>query len=586
MDGFKRPDPSNVPPSIAASAHASPAPRLADARRAGARPTVEQPRRWRPSPSTETLVFGTSLWLALTCNQPFWRAILTGHDETAASFWLFAAALLTALTTSTALLLGILATRVTVRPLLAVALVVSATAGYYMERYGVYIDPGMVRNALHTESKEAIDLLNAGLFWHLLGIAGPALLVLAGCRPAKRPLRQALLRRGLVTIGTLALFAAALITAYPGLASPLRNHREIRYLITPANLIWAVGQVATADHRAAARVRQPIGLDATRAPATAPTRPRLLVLVVGETARAANWGLSGYARDTTPALRRAGVINFAQVTACGSDTETSLPCLFAPIGRRDYDEARIRGSESLLHVLARAGDAVQWLDNQTGCKGVCDGLPYRSIDDGRNPDCPPGRCLDQHLLDGLDDAFDGRDRVIVLHMIGSHGPAYDHRYPASQAFYQPVCGQSDLRRCSDEAIRNSYDNSLRYTDAVLSAAIERLRGHDSRYDTALLYVSDHGESLGEHRLYLHGIPWRIAPDVQTRVPMVLWLSDGLRRNLALDPECLARAAREPRSHDHVFHTVLGLLEVVTRVHEPSLDLISPCRQPAHLAHTP
>lgn len=165
-------------------------------------------------------------------------------------------------------------------------------------------------------------------------------------------------------------------------------------------------------------------------------------------------------------------------------------------------------------------------------------------------------------------------------MIGNHGPAYDHRYPADRAAYAPICGTSDLRRCSKEQLVNSYDNAIRYSDHVLSRAIDLLADQSFTHDTALLYVSDHGESLGEHGLYLHGVPWRIAPAVQTTVPMVLWLSAGLNRRLNLDVPCLRNRALGGVSHDHVFHTVLGLLDVRTQDREPTLDLVTSCRVPA------
>ena len=161
----------------------------------------------------------------------------------------------------------------------------------------------------------------------------------------------------------------------------MRNHHELRYLVTPANLLWSTGAVLSADARGATRPRKPVGLDARPGGSwTSRTRPLVVVLVVGETARAANWGLSGYARQTTPELAKAGVANFPDVTSCGTNTETSLPCMFAPVGRRHYDEAHIRGEQSLLHVLARAGVGIDWRDNQSGCKGVCDGLPAETVD--------------------------------------------------------------------------------------------------------------------------------------------------------------------------------------------------------------
>jgi len=307
------------------------------------------------------------------------------------------------------------------------------------------------------------------------------------------------------------------------------------------------------------------------------------VLVVGETARAANWGLSGYARQTTPELAQLPVINFAAVDACGTNTETSLPCMFAPVGRRDYDESRIRGSESLLHVASRAGVAVHWRDNQSGCKGVCDGLSQDEVV-SLNPAglCADGHCLDEGLLSGLDERLAAAaarpgTQLLVLHTLGNHGPSYFRRYPAAFKRFQPACENDDLRQCSRQEVVNAYDNALLYTDHVLASLIARLQAASDRVDSALVYVSDHGESLGENNLYLHGMPYAIAPDVQTRVPMVMWLSAGLPRAVGLDAACLQRRAAQPAAHDHLFHTVLGLLGVHTALYEPAFDLTSGCR---------
>ncbi|MGE0801119.1 MAG: phosphoethanolamine transferase [Lautropia sp.] len=532
----------------------------------------------RPTVSSESLAILTGLWLAITCNRPFWLAVTGSYDWGTPSAWFYGSTLFIALTCLHVLIALPLLSRRTTRPVLAVLVFVAAVASYYTGHYGVFLDPGMLRNALHSEPKEAADLIGGGLFVHLALVALPAWLLLIRVRIADRSLGRALLRRVVAVVGTFALFAIALLAAYPDLAPTMRNQPEARYLITPANLVYSATRLAVKSRRESAVARVPIGVDAVRHATAVPRRPVMLLLVVGETARAANWGLSGYARDTTPALRARNVINFADVTSCGTDTETSVPCLFAPVGRRDYDETRIRRSESLLHVLARTGIEVSWRDNQTGCKGVCDGFPFETIDTAGRPDCLPGRCLDEHLLDGLEQRFDSADRVVVLHMVGSHGPAYDNRYPAGQDVFRPICGQLDLRRCTDAQLVNSYDNSIRYTDRVLAQAIDLLAAHSQTHDVALLYVSDHGESLGEHRLYLHGVPWRIAPQEQRKVPMILWLSEGFRHRLALDEACLRRRAATPVAHDHVFHSVLGLLDVATSIHEPSLDVVTPCRR--------
>ncbi len=326
------------------------------------------------------------------------------------------------------------------------------------------------------------------------------------------------------------------------------------------------------------------------------SRPLLVVMVVGETARAANWGLSGYTRQTTPELAKLPVINFTQVTSCGTNTEVSVPCMFAPVGRRDYDETVIRGSESLLHVAARAGVAVHWRDNQSGCKGVCAGLSQDEVGDLKPAGmCADGRCQDEGLLIGLPERLAALaatsatastaparpgTQLLVLHMLGNHGPSYFRRYPPAFERFKPACRKDDLRLCSREEITSAYDNALLYTDHVLARLIAQLQAASAQVDAAVLYASDHGESLGENNLYLHGLPYAIAPDMQTRVPMVLWASPGLSQGAgALDTACLQKRALQPAAHDHLFHTVLGLLDVKTALYEPAFDVTQGCRAP-------
>ena len=286
------------------------------------------------------------------------------------------------------------------------------------------------------------------------------------------------------------------------------------------------------------------------------------------------------ARASSPELARRAVINFPEVTSCGTNTEVSVPCMFSLQGRRHYDEAAIGSSESLLDTLRHAGLRVVWNDNQSGCKGVCAGVESMRPDPAALPQlCDGERCLDEALLESsrslLRDA--AGNLVLVLHQLGNHGPAYFRRYPDAFRRFTPTCDDEDLSKCSREQIANSYDNALLYTDHVLARSIDLLQELAPRYDTALLYVSDHGESLGENGLYLHGLPYSIAPAEQTRVPMVMWISSGFAARTRLDPACLRTQADRPAAHDNLFHTVLGLLDVRTAVRDDTLDLTATCR---------
>jgi lipid A ethanolaminephosphotransferase len=406
-------------------------------------------------------------------------------------------------------------------------------------------------------------------------------------RLRRTPLLRAALFRVAAIVVTLLIAVAALLPVNRDFTSLMRNERELRYMVTPGNYLVSLITVAAADARTAARPREIVGADARRDPAPpAGARPRVFVYVVGETARGANFSLNGYARQTNPQLAQLDIVNFSNVTACGTSTEVSLPCMFSPWGRADYDEDRIRGAEGLLHVLSRAGYAVTWYENQSGCKGVCDGAGIRSIklDGGFAPGlCRGEECDDRILVDALLRELDTqegdatRDRVIVLHMMGNHGPAYYRRYPESFRRFTPDCRTAELRECSREEVVNAFDNDILYTDHLLATMIRALGERGDRLDTALLYVSDHGESLGESGLYLHGVPYALSPRVQTWVPMVYWQSDGFGAASGLDTRCLRRKALAPATHDNLFHSILGLLDVRTSAYLRERDLMTPCR---------
>jgi lipid A ethanolaminephosphotransferase len=534
----------------------------------------------RPLLSTEALALLVSVFFALACNGRFFAATLAGRSAADSSTWLFVAAMGVMLVALHTLLLCLLVNRWLAKPLITVLILVAALCTFYMQRFGVFMDPTMLRNVLLTDPAEASELIGWGLALHLLLYAALPITLVWWVQIKPRTLGRALLWRLGALVAAAVAVVGALLLVFQDFGSLMRNQKELRYLITPAAALYSTARVAVGTTREVGRARLPVGTDASLGPAwTANSKPTLTVLVVGETARAANWGLSGYSRQTTPQLAQLGVLNFHDVTACGTNTETSLPCMFSAVGRRDYDEDRIRGSQGLLHVLARAGFQVLWRDNQSGCKGVCDGLPQEQVDQLKLPDlCPEGRCLDAVLLHGLDlVARDAKGNlVVVLHMLGNHGPAYYKRYPPEFRRFTPTCETGELRKCSAAEIVNAFDNALLYTDHVLAQTIEFLKKYD-RFDTAMLYLSDHGESLGEKGLYLHGVPYAIAPDVQLKVPMVWWLSEGFSSRMGLNTACLAAQTRKPWLHDHWFHSVLGLLQVRTSVYEGAFDITAACR---------
>lgn len=536
-------------------------------------------RNARPELSIELTILAASVFLVAFSNVPFWHDALAGQSFAQAHTWRFAVSTFVVLVALHFILIGLFATRRTLRPLLAILIPLSLAAEHYVRSYGIVLDPSMMRNVLNTDLREAQELIGATLVRVL--IAG---LVVASLLWTIRIRRLRSTTALLARIGALGaaflIGTGALLVAYHDLGSLMRSDRGLRYKIIPANFLWSVARALTLDSADVDAHPRPPEPASRRLAISAHRKPILFVLVVGETARAANFSLNGYPRPTNPELAGFELLNFKRTTACGTSTEVSLPCMFSPFGRADYDERRIRRHESLLHILARAGMRVVWLDNQSGCKGVCDGLEFRDVSRERVPGlCGEGYCYDEILLHSLARIADspGQDTVVVLHQIGNHGPAYYRRYPPETKHFQPACENQELRNCTREQIVNAYDNAIAYTDRFLARTIRYLQERQAHFEVAMIYVSDHGESLGELGLYLHGIPYALAPKEQLEIPMLWWLPAASAGGLGIDVDCIRRRTDDPASHDNLFHSVLGLLAVVTPRYDRTRDLFDGCR---------
>jgi lipid A ethanolaminephosphotransferase len=531
-------------------------------------------RAWRPKCAVETLVLVTSVFFALFSNGLFWKSAMAVQPGSLR----LAISLSMSLVGIHGLLLGIMVWRWNAKVILSVLLTATALATHYMSSFHVYFDVSMLRNVLATDFKESRELMTPALVGPVVLLALIPILLLSRVQLVRRPVGQTLAWRTGFLILCALLVAGGALLSFQDLAALMRNQREVRYLVTPANYLVGLPRALRSATPVKPAAKLPIGMDAVAVARGSDSRPRLLMLVVGETARAQNWGLNGYARQTTPLLSEIGVVNFPNMHACGTNTGVSVPCMFSPFGRSAYDEDKIRKHQSLLHVLERAGISTLWRDNQAGCKGVCDGLPMQDM--GKSNDallCRGARCLDEILLDDFANQVRAEpgDRVVVLHQLGNHGPSYFERYPQTHRIFTPTCDTPNLGQCSREQILNSYDNALLYTDYFLARAIDTLKEMED-YDTAMIYVSDHGESLGEKGLYLHGVPYSIAPSEQTSVPMAMWFSRSFLHNRQIDLDCLHKRSKDYTDHDNLFPSVLGLLQVQTSLYDRERDIFAGC----------
>ncbi|MBK6867675.1 MAG: phosphoethanolamine--lipid A transferase [Burkholderiales bacterium] len=540
------------------------------------------PRSWRPV----SVIVLAALWIASVANLALWQALAALPELTGARGLVFGLAFGVMIGAAHVALLSLLAWRWTLKPVLTMLLLAAAGGAYFMLSYGVVIDRSMMVNVLLTDAREARELFS----WRLLGtltLLGGLPVLLLWRVPIRWPRAARQLRHNLVLLVVgLAVLLGAGGLFFQDLSATMRNHTQLRYLINPLNSFYALASVGRQPVQRNGAVVLPLGEDA-RLPALAPgARPPLLIMVLGETARTDHLSLNGYARDTTPRLAQAGVVSLRNVWSCGTNTAASVPCMFSPLGREAFDK-RPANTEGLADVLQRAGLAVLWLDNQAGgCKGVCDRVPkvdYRQLQIGGTDLCQGDECFDEVMLRGLDERIAqlpperrARGVVVFMHQMGSHGPAYYKRTPPQFKKFLPECSTNALQQCEREQVVNAYDNTILYTDHFLASAIDWLKSRQAQWAPAMLYLSDHGESLGENNLYLHGLPYRFAPDAQKHVPWISWLSPAFEQQSHIHMACLAKLRDQKLSHDNYFHSTLGLLGVQTRVYDVARDIHAGC----------
>ena len=535
-------------------------------------------------PSQTSFGITVSLLWALLYNVTFWHSTARAMWYPHASSFLFFASLLIVMIAAHATLLLLVPTRPGLRIVASLLFVVSALSAYFSDTYGALMNGEMMRNVVQTDPAEVRGLVTAGLLIRLvfLGVL-PAILVWWVAMP-RTGFREELKQRAIFLGVAWLLAAVSMLAASASYAVFLREHKPLRSFAAPMAVV--ANSVGLLVARERTEYTGPLLHEGGVAHRLAPqgTKPLVLFLVIGETARAANFELGGYPRETNPRLKdEPDLVYFDHATSCGTSTATSVPCIFSPFGRATFNVDLADRYANLLDVLESAGIDVEWRDNNAGCKGVCKRV--RAISYASRPDralCPHSYCFDEVMLKDLPQRLGGvtRDTIIVFHQIGSHGPAYAERYPEASERFRPACRSNELHRCSSEQIVNAYDNSIAYTDSVLARQIDLLRDAAERLDGALIYASDHGESLGEGGVYLHGLPYSMAPGAQKEIPLLVWTSSGSRQRIGLDEECLKRQAHQPVSHDNLYHTVMGLFGVRNGAFDGKLDLLAACRREA------
>ena len=477
------------------------------------------------------------------------------------------------------------------KPFLSIMLLLSGFIYYARSKYGVLFNTEMLENFLETDVGEARSYISV---WSV------SFVVLAGLLPAlliwypkvryPEGFAKGLIHRGVIfTVGICAFVGIAMLN-YNSIVVTVRNNHHLRYELLPHVAVISAIRIAqdkfnsyTGDHphQYYAKDAKLISTD---------KRPTIFVYLLGETARAANYPQNGYSRNTTPYTDEFGdIIFFRDEATCGTSTKVSVPCMFSYKTREKIDHDTVEYEDSLTDFIQNAGIKQAWLENDGGCKGVCNNIKlYKyyiesTVDQGvlDKGQCNEESCFDEVMLPDFEKTLKENSKeslVVYLHLKGSHGPTYFNRMPEKFKKYSPICNTSELAKCSTDEVMNTYDDTLIYTDYIIAEVRKILDRYQDTHNLGMLYVSDHGESLGENGLYLHGTPYYIAPDFQTHVPMQIWLNDNLLDERNLDKGCLLEQAKltKTHSHDNLFHSMLGILNISSEYYDQKLDLFAPC----------
>jgi lipid A ethanolaminephosphotransferase len=453
------------------------------------------------------------------------------------------------------------------RWVLAGFLLIASQSAYYMDHLGVIIDTVMIDNIMQTNRSEFSSLITSSLILRtfILGII-PAWIVLKYC-PEPLSVNAELksrLRAILMCIVAIVLLVIPFTADY---TSFIREHKIVRFYSNPTYSVYSAIKYVAQQSSISVQA-QPLIKMAKDAKLLdeATSKKELIIMVVGETARADRFSLNGYKRITNPELAKHDIVSFSNVTSCGTSTGVSVPCMFSSLGRKNYDKEKALNQENALDVLAKHGIEVLWRDNNSDSKGVATRVKYEDFKSPTlNPNCK-GECRDVGMLSGLDEYIaknKDKDMMIILHQMGNHGPEYYRRYPKEFERFKPACQTGELRDCTQEEIDNAYDNAILYTDYFLSEVINFLKKYDEQFEVAMLYVSDHGESLGENGIYLHAAPYMFAPRAQTHVPAVAWTG----KNFDYSLEDIKPFKDAAISHDDLFCTLLIAYELESKMCE-------------------
>jgi lipid A ethanolaminephosphotransferase len=537
--------------------------------------------------TTNQLLLVTCSYLALILNLPFLTKASTAIAALENYNIFFLISLPFFLLSLMLFLQGLLAFRWITKPILILTVTVSALIFYATVTYGIVFDYGMVQNTFETDTAEALSYVNFYALGFFIIFAALPCWFIYSVKLTYKPFLKELITRLKLLSASLAFAFLVASLFYSNYASVGRNNKDIANYIIPYKMVDSSYKFIR-NHYFYPPLKFQV-LDTNPLIIRGNNKKHVTVMVLGETARAMSFSLNGYSKDTNRYTEKQGVVSFSNMTSCGTATAVSVPCMFSRLDKDNYDKRIATAQQNVVDIIHLAGADVLWISNNNGsCKGVCTRVKSEQVaTDISNSLCDGEYCYDEALLKPLRAKLKNithENTLIVLHMIGSHGPTYFKRYPKDKRIFTPDCQRSDIQNCTQDELVNTYDNTIAYTDFVLSKVINEMAtlAEEQAMETSVLYISDHGESLGEKGVYLHGLPYAFSPEEQTHIPMIYW-NDKQQTDFNLS--CLAQMSDAPLTHDNVFDTLLSIMSIQSKAYINDKDSFIHCKSLSAIART-
>ncbi len=495
-----------------------------------------------------------SIGTLLLYNLPFFQFVIDNSNEGPVGVvWLIASLVIIMLVLNFMMTyLAMFCMRIVGRIVLAILSIINATAVYFILTYSVFIDATTIENVFNTRYSEASGFFSWGL-WLFILVFGvlPALFCLF--QPVVMGKAKKL---GIYCGGSLAV---TLVIGLLNINQTLfisQHDTELGGLLQPWSYIANTYRIISfRQDEQAEEIKLPDGKITDEEKA-------VVVLVIGESARKANFQLYGYKRDTNPLLSKQKELKVYQANSCATYTTAGSKAILEP---KDCDDLY----ELLPNYAFRTGVDVSWRTSNWG-------EPPIHIDEYlTDPQLADlygvSNAYDDILFHGLRERIESSKKnkvLIILHTSTSHGPQYANKYPKEFEVYKPVAMNVEEGEKNVGMLVNAYDNTIRYTDYLLDSLINTLHAMTD-WKSAMIFISDHGESLGENKMFMHGLPMKLAPKEQYEIPFLVWTSENFRTYKSDLPAVLEQ--------HYIFHSVLNLLSIQSPAYNKDLDIFQETR---------